>query len=161
MKNIKFNTQICTTIEQSKRLLELGLKPQTSDCYYYAIQYFDDVCYENTGKMAIGLRINTDNEGHFDYLLESFGLDDMDCFIPAWSLHRLMEMLPESVWFNGSCHALEISYVTLCYIDYDNKSVAGNFADFNGISSIYDAIINCIEWLIKDGHFNKKYLKEK
>lgn len=31
MEKFKFNSQICTTIEQSKRLLELGLKPETAD----------------------------------------------------------------------------------------------------------------------------------
>lgn len=29
------NTQICTTMEQSKRLLELGLKPETADMLHY------------------------------------------------------------------------------------------------------------------------------
>lgn len=28
---MKFNSQICTTIEQSERLLALGLKPETAD----------------------------------------------------------------------------------------------------------------------------------
>ena len=31
---MEFNSQICTTIEQSKRLLELGLKPETADMCY-------------------------------------------------------------------------------------------------------------------------------
>lgn len=31
----EFETQICTTIEQSKRLLDLGLKPETADMYYF------------------------------------------------------------------------------------------------------------------------------
>ena len=38
MKNIKFNTQICTTIEQSKRLLELGLGADTSDMSWVAMK---------------------------------------------------------------------------------------------------------------------------
>lgn len=32
---LKFNSQICTTREQSKRLLELGLKPETADMYIF------------------------------------------------------------------------------------------------------------------------------
>ena len=31
---LKFNSQVCTTKEQSQRLLELGLKPETADMYY-------------------------------------------------------------------------------------------------------------------------------
>jgi hypothetical protein len=29
----EFNSQVCTTKEQSQHLLELGLKPETADCY--------------------------------------------------------------------------------------------------------------------------------
>ena len=29
-----FNSQICTTVEQSKKLLELGVNPETADCHY-------------------------------------------------------------------------------------------------------------------------------
>lgn len=25
---------------------------------------------------------------------------------------------------------------------------------------LYDNVIDCIEWLIKEGHFNKEYLEE-
>ena len=31
---MKFNSQICTTKEQSERLLALGLKKETADMYY-------------------------------------------------------------------------------------------------------------------------------
>ena len=34
---MEFKSQICTTIEQSKRLLELGLKKETADLVYQAI----------------------------------------------------------------------------------------------------------------------------
>ena len=36
----EFNSQVCTSIEQSQRLLELGLKPETADMYI-----FDDEVY--------------------------------------------------------------------------------------------------------------------
>lgn len=35
MKN--FNTQVCTTKKQSQRLLELGLKKETSDCRWMGL----------------------------------------------------------------------------------------------------------------------------
>lgn len=37
MNEKEFNSQICTTKEQSKRLLELGLKPETADRMYFAM----------------------------------------------------------------------------------------------------------------------------
>jgi hypothetical protein len=85
--------------------------------------------------MAIGLRSNIADENHFDYLLESFGLDDMDCFIPAWSLHRLISMLPDRDWLTEYC-------------------------DFKDYSKIYDEVISLIEHMIENKYFNKEYLKE-
>lgn len=40
MNELKFNSQVCTDINQSKKLLELGLKPETADMYI-----FDDEVY--------------------------------------------------------------------------------------------------------------------
>ena len=68
---MKFNSQICTTKEQSERLLALGLKKETADC---VITYYD------------GWHI-----GEAEY----FDLDK-DPVAPAWSLHRLIEIL--DIW---------------------------------------------------------------
>ena len=64
---MKFNSQICTTKEQSERLLALGLKKETADC---VIMYYD------------GWHVG--EAEHFDF--------DKDPVEPAWSLHRLIEM---------------------------------------------------------------------
>ena len=32
---LKFNSQVCTDINQSKKLLKLGLKPETADMYIF------------------------------------------------------------------------------------------------------------------------------
>lgn len=64
---MKFNSQICTTEEQSKRLLALGLKRETADC---VMMYYD------------GWHIG--EAEHFDF--------DKDPVEPAWSLHRLIEI---------------------------------------------------------------------
>ena len=98
-ESIKFNSQICTTIEQSKRLLELGLKPETADMYI-----FDDEVY--IGKPNI---------------------DD----IPAWSLHRLIELYKD------------VKDTSLWSLEYVN----------------YNRLIQCISLAIKYGAFNKEYLK--
>jgi hypothetical protein len=64
---MSFNSQICTTEEQSKRLLALGLKRETADC---VMMYYD------------GWHIG--EAEHFDF--------DKDPVEPAWSLHRLIEI---------------------------------------------------------------------
>ena len=69
----KFNSQICTTREQSERLLALGLKKETADMYY-------------EGKLEGELPRLMSHKTEMDY----FNL--WDSIIPAWSLHRLWEL---------------------------------------------------------------------
>lgn len=65
----KFNSQICTSVEQSNRLLELGLKPETADMI-----------------LMRNIFSNT-----YEPLPETFPTANK-CEIPAWSLHRLIEL---------------------------------------------------------------------
>ena len=69
----KFNSQICTTREQSERLLALGLKKETADMHYALV------------KQA--------GYPEWDYFLMPSPITN-DTFesIPAWSLHRLWEL---------------------------------------------------------------------
>ena len=113
MKNLNFNTQICTTKEQSKRLLELGLNPNTADMHHYRW-----------------------SEGYWD-IQNCPPRGSNSNFIPAWSLHRLIAMLPDRDRY--------------CITDY---------CDFKDHSKIYDEVISLIEWMIENGYFNKEYLKE-
>ena len=62
----KFNSQICTTREQSERLLALGLKKETADMCWIPLS--DGRCV-----LGVSTEIRLDT-------------------IPAWSLHRLWEL---------------------------------------------------------------------
>ena len=112
---MEFKSQIATNVEQSKRLLELGLKKETADMKHipysgYAVpKYFDD----------------------------GFGFEDAE-YIPAWSLHRLMEVM-----YNGDI----FSFVNLTTHD-------------RNIDTIYELAIANIEGLIKIDKFNQDYLEE-
>ena len=113
MKNeLKFNSQICTSIEQSHRLLDLGLKPETADMYHTTF-YRDNVGYE---------MIQVRNEK----------LPLLSQEIPAWSLHRLIEL----------------------YKDVEDTSM-WSLENVN-----YNRLIQCISLAIKHGAFNKEYLKQ-
>ena len=74
--NLKFNSAICTSIEQSERLLALGLKKETAD-----------------------MRRPHYNE-HTPWVI-----DERDClnehWLPAWSLHRLVSMIEEDFQSDG------------------------------------------------------------
>lgn len=60
---MEFKSQICTSVEQSKRLLELGLKKDTADM---CLEYSAGKYYPKTHRIYGVLNI------------------------PAWSLHRLL-----------------------------------------------------------------------
>ena len=141
--DFNFRSQICTTREQSQRLLSLGLKKYTADMYmtpswgggkvigYYApnVVTFDD---------------------HFDENLND---------LPAWSLHRLIEMMPKSIYHKN----------LICFLFIDQSVYVQYRIDLYGASQTrkeqfmkgnrWDNILDCIEWSIKEGYFNKEYLE--
>jgi hypothetical protein len=111
---MKFNSQICTTKEQSERLLALGLKKETADCSWNTVTlHGTPITYPS-------------QDSWMDYSIIS------DNHFPAWSLHRLIEIL--DIWY------LEL-----------------NFNEFN---NAYDQVISYLEERVKGGFINKEYLEE-
>ena len=118
---MKFNSQICTTREQSERLLSLGLKKETADMVYHSYGYIiDEFGNKERRFKQPTIRNLQDYEGKYA--------------IPAWSLHRLIEMALQDILLCG------ISFV---------------YAE-----DAYEKIIRIIESSIKDGRFRKEYLEE-
>ena len=79
MSEFNFNSQVCTNIAQSRRLLALGLKKETTDMHwYYTGEIFGWQCSCQSYKEA------------FDFPFRS---EDLHNILPAWSLHRLIAML--------------------------------------------------------------------
>ena len=105
MKN-KFHSQICTTREQSERLLALGLKKETADMHWWEIPFSD-------------------------WKLSYFPPQDDDD-IPAWSLHRLMEI-------------------------YNLRNME---LEEGEISNIYDLVIKAISISLTLGNYNKEYFTD-
>ncbi len=68
---MKFNSQICTTKEQSERLLALGLKKETAD-----------MCLDSMGNVYT-----------YPFTIIETMKNDWS-LIPLWSLHRLLCLLP-------------------------------------------------------------------
>jgi hypothetical protein len=69
----KLELMICTTIEQSKKLMELGIDRKSSDMYYWCGS---------------------------DLRLGGYKAQDEEFDIPAWSLSALMDVLPDEVGDN-------------------------------------------------------------
>ena len=135
---MEFTSQICTTKEQSKRLLALGLKRETAD-----------MMYQNYRGHCIGFGYDK----YPKYITDLNILRDVD--IPAWSLHRLIEMMPNEIFYEDSTLILGVFGDGVYYADNEYGEV---FKSFDG--NLYDCVVKCIEWLIKEDCFNKDYLKE-
>ena len=130
-ESLKFNSQICTTQIQSQRLLDLGLKPETADMHHYKW-----------------------SEGYWDiYACPPRGADS--CYVPAWSLHRLIKILPTVITHDDYSLILGVNATCVCYADDESAEI---FKSFDG--DLYECITRCIEWLIKEDYFNKEYLKQ-
>lgn len=169
---MKFKSQICTTREQSKRLLALGLKPGTADMvYHYTKSRVPALEWELQtkpptlrGKFWTPERIaklkspflkhqdGTPMTGEqvFDSL---WGKD-----VPAWSLSQLMGMMPKTLEQTNRSNAdLNISsdgmywFVTYEELGYDIKHQEMK-------RDLFDAVISMIQWLIDNRYF-KDFLK--
>lgn len=138
---MRFNSKICTTIEQSERLLLLGLKKETADCALLPL----------TDKVTS--------------VLVKPSTNDIKNTIPAWSLGRLLEMLPSPIPISEdlptfhNCAFLNLSNMSVGYYweDYDGAGRA--LVSFYG-NGFFAAVVDATEWLIKEGNFPKEYLEE-
>lgn len=102
---MEFESQMCTNREQSERLLSLGLKRDTADMHHYKW-----------------------SEGYWD-IQSCPPRGTESCYIPAWSLHRLIEI--------AGIRA---------------------FSPVSSLHGWYDDIIAQIQSLIHIGYIDEKYL---
>lgn len=154
---MKFKSQICTTREQSKRLLALGLKKETADMvYHYQKSRIETIQWElrpHPPTLKHTTHLNVDKLNVFkhkkpdgsimtgeEYFEELWGQD-----IPAWSLHRLINLLPVEVTHNGYKFLLR-------------KDVLSKIDD---IDNVYDEVLGVIQRSIELESFNKDYLEER
>lgn len=95
MNEVKLNSQICTTKEQSHRLLDFGLKPETADMHYsYKPKHLADTTPEKDWVLEVEIPVGTD--------------------VPAWSLHRLIELYSDVEDTSSLC-IKNISYKLLIF----------------------------------------------
>ena len=149
---MEINTLICTTIEQSKRLIELGLKSETADMHYVK-KTMDSMGNPINDEFDIPHYGNT-NSKYGRYVVMNFSNYET---LPAWSLHRLMAIMPDKIkmmsitmeWWDFH---LQIYKTTISYIGLRVVTA------FNQNDNLYDNIIDCIEWLIKEKYFDKEFL---
>ena len=132
--NLKFNSAICTSRQQSKRLLALGLKKETADMHHYKW-----------------------SEGYWD--IQACPVRGYEsCYIPAWSLHRLKCLMPEKTPYGNGYLTVEIInenvYIVLVIENVEQRVI--KYTKGN----LYDNLISCINFFVKESLFNKDYLEE-
>jgi hypothetical protein len=140
-----FRSQICTSIEQSQRLLDLGLKPETADMSYYIL--------DDEPVLIIGMTKVYRETRKGGKIIKKQNAET----IPAWSLHRLIELLPQRIhldYYEDTHYWLVIDPLKVIY-----KNSHGSWIYQCDEGGLYDKLINTIEWTIKNNHFNKEYLK--
>ena len=145
MENFEFESQICTTRSQSERLLALGLKKETADMMY--------VTHSAT---PLGRPIPEEYRS-YEPILSPYSrpFDVYAIHIPAWSLHRLMEIMPKNI----GCYKQIVSCCEneVTYMDDDCYTFYNNIPNDN----LYDGIIECIGWAIVNKYINPQFLEDK
>ena len=126
-----------TTIEQSKKLLSLGLDPNTADmCYPHFVRYGADT-YNEIPEIAEDI----------DYPYE----------MPCWSLAALLELMPAKINSNEEYYRLTshkslfngefFKPYLLFYKNFANKRIYEVNRD-----NFVDAAFEMVCWLIEQGH---------
>ena len=105
--------KICTSIDQSKKLIELGIDVNTADIHYMYRHWEID---ENTIGSQSDASIGFDSDFYY-------GADNGKTYhyIPSWSLSALLELIPSNVFLYSRLVKWDDSY----YIEqremlYDN-----------------------------------------
>ena len=137
--------KLCTDIRQSKRLQELGLDTKTADLSWYCIDT-DYKDYLNSG-FTLELEPYSDYEGITGYE-------------PAWSLPKLLELLPHGIMefhpFKAWGLNMSLRYGSLQYVtdNFDDAKETKIFWDINK-TEVIDAVFDMAVWLAENGYLWK------
>lgn len=123
---MKFNSQICTSREQSERLLALGIKKETADMHW---------AYHSVTATRYIIAHPCDGVG--------------EC-IPAWSLHRLIEMMPKNIAIDG-----DTAYPLQNQKRSDGKWCVGYQGWYDCVGDLYDSVIRIYQLLISEDYLDE------
>ncbi len=166
MKEFDFETSPSTSIEQGQRLLALGLKPETADMTWHYMHSLEDYELRHTPFSSIMHLRDSANRNPV------MGISGDDLFgkdKPAWSLHRLLRMIPDRVMVEIPSSDLRggPTFVTCADLAMNNKGMSYRYEDCNDeticlhgcFDDVYTNAVSMIEWLIKEDRFYKDLLE--
>jgi hypothetical protein len=142
--------KICTTIEQSKKLIKLGIDVNTADMWW-AERY--------KGYTTMDFQYIVDEEPYYYLSLtrpsnNNYSQDTIKD-IPAWSLTALIQVLPITIvdsW-TDYCLMLDIKAKMPRYVKYGDVYHPEFPWDFKK-QSLLDSIVESIFWLHKNNYLN-------
>ena len=117
------NNPICTSLEQSERLLDLGIDTKTADMSYVL-----------RNNQPVRLVVMTDVP---DGMLQT---------IPAWSLSVLIDLLPGFLHVDNKDYVLTLLINRVVYWRPDADRL---YETTQGC--LLDAVVEAIEWLVTEG----------
>ena len=145
------------TIEQAKRLNEIGIDPNTADLWYYESTFGEVV----TLPSGFGKTIWED-ESHVNLQMYRRDPNSEVAIVkrketPCWSLTALIDLMPECLYIEPPHIAakrpyyLEIDKDSVCYI-FDDTDTGDFFVykEFDG--DLNTAAYEMVVWLKENGH---------
>jgi len=130
------NTKHYTSIEQSKKLLELGLNPESADMLYQSLtgDTYPEV-----------IRVNLSSK--------HWGILYPDTYIPCWSLGALLELMPETIILDEHVAFGKLKRVNAIWNVYYESNFSYREEDS---SELIKAVYSMICWLLEFGYINKE-----
>ena len=136
--------KIVTSIEQSKKLLELGLDPKTANMLWAKLSITDDYPVTLMVKAFSG----------------SMQFQGEDLMIPAWSLSALLGLMPKDRFIDielsyGGFSVDPLEYIEKWFISFENeKDYESDIKTFSSEHPI-DVVFEMVCWLLENGFIEK------
>ena len=135
-----------TSIEQSKRLVDLGLDPNTADMVHYGIHKGIDGNYHLSGTNTNDDVIPID-KALCSKTFEKVTKSDIECKLPCWSVSALMDLLPE-IRINYHLYKWRYSLESLDYIEVSSGKILHSITSNGVLNKFYDMVV----WLLEDNY---------
>ena len=111
----------CTSVEQGRELLEMGISPSTADKCWIAVESGKDepALYPLSLEQARENRMTADR-----FLTDIAKKSKPDALTPAWSLTALLDLLPSEIENGGRIYSFGLNKIEdeyqICYTDEES-----------------------------------------
>ena len=114
----------CTSVEQGRMLVALGISPSTADKCWISIELSKDepALYSLSWEQARENRMTADR-----FLIDIAKKSVPDALTPAWSLTALLDLLPSEIENGSRTYSFRMNKVgdeyQICYSDEDSHNL--------------------------------------